>query len=271
MAKIEISNSPIGEIRAATTAAGGTALTTTAACVQLPKQTDRVLGTFRNFAGATVGKLSLNPWLYVLKSDDGMITVPEDHSWDMQDASTSTTLVLNDFDTLANGDMLLIGSHIPFRGVAVDVANTNGGAASVLTVTYWNGAGWVTTSATDGTTSGGVTFAVDGLVTWTVPTPWKPARLSAIYKDVDATYPAKEELLYWTRWVTDVVFDSTVTVASMLSLNRSTAYSEWLSGQTFEIDVKTGPSGLGCIEALTDAGTANIILNAATEESGRFV
>ena len=276
----DIQSGPLGEFRAASTAGGGTALTTTATCIALSLNAHHAFLTPRNFAGAVVAKVAFNPWLTILKTSDNLATPPVDYSEAAQDGDASVDVVLSDFDTLANGDFLLIGSHMPFRGVLIDIDGANAGAASVLTVTYWNGTAWVTTSATDGTTSGGVTMAVDGAVTWTVPAPWKAESLQGIFakvgpadcapfKNPNLTIPYAEKM-YWTRWVTDVVFDASTTANSMLALNRSTAYGELLAGQVHERRLHRGLGGFGCVEALTDAGTANLIVNVDSGNGGRF-
>ena len=58
----------------------------------------------------------------------------------------------------------------------------------------------------------------------------------------------------------------------MRSLNRSTAYAELLEGQTYEQAVQSeGPGGICTVEILTDAGTANTIINAATSHGEKFI
>lgn len=273
---------PLGETRAASTASGGTVLGTTAVLIPLPKGTKHLFITPRNFATAVVAKLAFNPWLVVLKTTDNLATVPTDYSESAQDGSTSTTILLNDFSTLAAGDFLLIGSHLPFRGVAIDVEAANGGAASALTVAYWDAVTWTSISATDGTVASSKTMAVDGNVTWTVPTGWKAESLRNIFANVGpsvsdsvlnsprmAAYSV--EKMYWTRWVVSVVLDDAVTLNSMLALNRSTAYGEFITSLVHERRVHRGLGGIGCIEALTDAGTANLIVTVDSGNGGRFV
>lgn len=260
-----------GEMRSASTAGGGTALTTTAGFILLPKSVTQVMITPRNFSTAVVAKWCFNPWLVVLKSTDLMVTMPTDYSSAAQDADTSTDVVLSSLDTLANSGLLLIGSHLPFRGCSVDVDAPNAGAASTLSVHYWKSdSTWASITPTDGTASGGKTFAVDGNVTWTVPSDWVTVKLKEVYASVPVNSLTNAEL-YWTRWTVSAVLDSDTTLNSLVAMNRSTAYSEWLSGQCFEEHINKGINGVGCIEALTDAGTANLIVNVAvSREGGRF-
>lgn len=263
----------LGEHRAASTAGGGTALTTTATFIQLPLKTSHVFITPRNFTATTlVAKVALNPWLVVLKTTDGMLTEPTDYSKAAQDASTSTTVDVSSLSTVANGDFLLIGSHIPFRGVYIDVNTTNSAGTAALTVRYWNGGSWVDASDTDGTFSTMV-FAQDGLVYWAVPSSWRICKLSEIYDLAWASNDRYENIpLYWTRWEVDVaITDTSVTFYSMVAANRSTSYVELLSGQCLEEKVKHGEiGGIGCVEALTAASTGNLVVNVTTEHGGRF-
>ncbi len=265
----EVLAGALGERRAISTAAGGTALTTTATYIQIPKGAYHLFMTPRNFATAVVAKIVLNPWLVVLKTTDNMVTAPTDYSEYAQDADTSTLVDVSSLSTLVNGDYLLIGSHLPFRGVYVTVVGTNG-AGTATTSVYYNASGtWTDTSATDGTNST-MTFAQSGLVYWTVPTAWTAARLKDLYPTTpDSDYTNLN--YYWTRWsVSAALADTSVTFSSMVAANRSTAYAEYVSGQTTEERINRGLGGVGCIEALTDAGTANLIADVSTVRDGRF-
>lgn len=266
----------LGEIRAASPG-NGTALTTTATFIQLPLKTSHIFITPRNFSTAVVARVFLNPWLVVLKTTDNMVTAL-DYSRAAQDADATTDIDVSSLSTLANGDFLLIGSHLPFRGVYVDVDGTNAAGTAALDVFYWEGR-WTDASDTDGTFSTRV-FAQDGLVYWTVSTTWQMAKLNDLYPNLPRLIPnsingettAYPMPLYWTRWSVDAaITDSSVTFNSMVSANRDTAYAELTLGQLFEERIKHGDiGGHGCVEALTDAGTANLIVNVATDHDGRF-
>lgn len=268
----EVIAAGLGEERVASTAGGGTALSTTATFIRLPRITKYISLIPRNFSTAVVAKFHLNPWLTILKTADALVTAPTDYSVAGQDLSAASAgVVLSSLDTLANGDFLLIGAHLPFRGVLVDVNATNG-TPSVLAVHYWNGA-WTSATPTDGTDSpAGTTLGQDGNVTWAVPTDWKLAKLSAIYTSAP-NFPYRDFAMYWTRWSVSVALDSSVTLDRMLALNRdSSRYAELISGESMEETVLHGvPGGMGCIEALTDAGTANLVVNACSQRDGGFV
>lgn len=264
----EVLSGPLGELRAASTADGGTALTTAAAFVQIPDGAQQLFLIPRNFATAVVAKIAKNPYLVVLKTPDNFATVT-DYSAAAQDASTSTVVTLSSLDTAANLDYLYVGAHLPFRGVNAVVVAANGNA-SVLTVKYRKSDGtWADASATDGTASGGATMAVSGNVTWTVPTDWALADLVSINSPAPAAaVPFRSLPLYWTRWEVSAALDSSTTLSSLLAMSRSTAYSEWPAGTVVEDQIVKGPGGVGCIEALVNAGTGNLIVNVAVARPG---
>lgn len=259
------------ETRASSTASGGSALTTTASVIQFWPWTQKVIMSPRNFATAVVVKVLFNPWLYVLKTIDSLASVPTDYSEYAQDNSTSNDVDLSSLDTVANGDWVLLGSHEQFRGIQVDVDGANGTGSVTVTMSYWNGSTWVDTGDTDGTSSA-THLDQDGAITWTVPTLWRPATLKEIaditgLSITNEKFPGKRERLYWIRWEVDLAVDSAVTLNSVCALNRSTNYAELLPGQSATEVISHGPGGYGCVEALTNAGTANLVVNC---ESGSF-
>ena len=282
MSNVRVVDAPLQEIRAASTASGGTALNTIAALISLPIGADWISVTPRNFVGAAVARVAINPWLTIVRTADLLLSEGTDFSSEAQDGDTTVFSAF--LDTLANGDAYYIGSWLPFRGVAVDVTTVNSVGAVTLLCEYWNGGTWVTLSATDGTISGGTTLAVDGNVTWTVPAAWAKSSLrsniavtaSAATFDGWAVKTPYVADLYWTRWTVDVAITAGATFAQLRPLNRSTAYAELTLGQPFTESFPS-PVGAGnsfsCVEALTDAGTANLIVNAATRfsaERGAF-
>jgi len=263
----------LGEVKVAS-AANGTALTTTAAFISLFPGTNLLRITPRNAVTAVVVRYALNPWLTVLRTADALVTVASllDASRNLQDNDTATVLNLDSFDTVTNNRFIYIGSHIQFRGVRVIIGNTNSNA-SVLTVKYWNGSAWVTISATDNTAAAGATFAATANVTWNVPSAWAVTSLNAA-GDTLLRAPAElmDPQLYWTRWEVNGIFDASVTVTGMQAMNRVTTYDELDIALGDAMRVFVGPKGTGCIEALTDAGTASLIVRCATVGIGsRFI
>lgn len=256
-------------------AANGVALTTTFVTRGLPVNTEWLSLEARNFSTAVVVRYALNPYLTVLRTQDRLATAPTDASDNAQDDNASTEVVLSSQNTWANGGALYVGSHIPFAGLDVDVDATNSNA-SVLTVNYWNGTAWVTISPTDNTASGGATFAQDGTITWTVPTAWSANTLRGIAasagddSDLASTvlFPGAERPLFWARLEVSAALDSSVTFDSIHAINRSTLYAEITSGKPCpEFWIRRGPGGIGSVQALTNAGTANLLVNVGSGRS----
>lgn len=259
---------PLGELRSAHPSAGGLSLTTTLQTLGLPKGTSALILEGRNYSTAVVVRVLRNPYLLVYKTADSLATIT-DYSEAAQDNDATTDVVLSSLDTNANGDALWIGSHLPIRGLSVDVDATNG-TASVLSGTYWNGSSLSNISLTDNTASGGATFAQDGTITWSVPTDWVAAPLVTIGSAANSIGGSGLPF-YWVKLVVSAALDSSTTLNSIHALNRSTAYFELTSGRIWEEVVRRGPGGVGSIEALTDAGTANLLVGvAATSGGGRF-
>ena len=251
------------EQRALSTAGGGTALTTTAVLIVVPDGVHELDLMPRNFVTGVVAQLALNPYLIVLKTTDNLATIT-DYSRAAQDGAAGTVVMLSSLDTLANGDFLLVGSHLPFRGADVDMTANVNANASVLTVKYRKTDDtWTDITATDGTADTGKTFGQDGQVTWTVPTDWAKKTLREINSPSPALQlPYIDEPLYWTRWEVSAALDASTTAQAMLALNRSTAYAELPAGVTQSVGIVKGPGGMACVEAKMNAGTGNLIVNA---------
>lgn len=256
----------IGEIRAATAAAGAS-LSTTPQVIALPPGTTQVMLEGRNYSTAVVAQVGLAPYLLVLKTADSLATVT-DYSEAAQDVDSATDVVLSSLDTLANGDALWLGANLPFRGVIVDVDAANA-TASTLAAHYWNGSAMTDLSPTDGSASGGATFAQDGAITWTVPSAWVKATLREI-ASADGNVPFSRTPLYWARLSVSAALDSSTTLNSLLALCRSTAYAELTSGRVLEAGVMRGVGGVAGVEARTDAGTASLIVNVGVSGGSRL-
>lgn len=282
--KVDILPAELTELRAASTADGGTALTTTLGLISIPFGADYISITPRNFSGAAVAKYLLNPYLTIIVTTDaltsairdpGLTLEPttiadaanQDISDEMQDGDAED-FAINSFDTAANNNFIYIGAEIPFRGVKVNLNNLND-TASVLTVKYPSigGTSWLDISATDGTDVSGDTLKQDGDVTWTVPAEWPRVGLKP-HGDTTRNDGPYGATLYWTRWEVSAAIDSTVDLVELRALNRVTTYSEYIEGQT--VEVKTSNRRLGCIEALTNAGTANLLVNVGTLPGSEF-
>lgn len=263
----------LNELRAASTASGGTAISANLVTIAVPPGADYLSITPRNFSGAAVARVSLNPYLTIFWTNDDGVNVTEIGA-ELQDGDT-TDVAIDSLGTIANGGAMYVGARLPFRGVEVDIGSDPNGSAGNLTVKYWSGGAWLDISDTD-TTDTGASFAVDGRVTWSVPATWTKASLKAIAtvtaaapdNNLPSSTPNFYPELYWTRWEWSAAMDSSTDVAQMQALNRSTAYAEYVEGQT--VEVMTATSEVGCVEALTNAGSANLIVNVGTLTGSEF-
>lgn len=244
-------------------ASTGVSLSTTAARTAFIPGTDLLSITPRNLSTAVVARFNFCPWAYVFKTADLLATAPTDYTAEAQDGVAATVVTLSGLDTLANGDAVYVGSAVPFRGLAATVASANGTAATIA-VTYWDGNSWENITPTDGTASGGATFAVTGNITWTVPADWAGTSLKAAVTTANKNIGVYNEHLYWVRIAVSAAMDASTTLSSLLALNASTTYAEIVSGQTLEQAIHRGLGGQSAIEALTDAGTGNLLVRAGT-------
>ena len=247
-------------------ASKGVACTTTAAFTPFHQGTEHIDIVPRNLSTAVVVKYAFCPYLIILKADsaDGLGGHLEDNTQVAQDGSTATSVTLS---SLAAGRALYVGSAIPFRGAHVDVDGANSTGSTVITVSYWNGSAWVDTSDTDGTISGGISLAQDGAITWTVPSEWQLATLNQLAAGAGETLDSSGQKwsyvnMYWTKWTWSHAMDSAVTLDHILGINESTAYAELTDSTAYEGRVHNGfgANGVAGIEALTDDGTANLIV-----------
>lgn len=238
----------LGELRGLSTTDGGTALSTTKARILIPEGTAHLFITPRNFSTAVVAQISLLPYLSVFKTEDDGATF-DDYSSEAQDNDAATDVTLSSLDAAADGGYLYVGAHRKFAGLTVDVDAANG-TASVMTVKYWDGVQWTDISDTDNTASGGATFAVDGDITWAIPTVWQKSSVN-------------RRKLYWVRIEVSVALDSSTTLNSLWPMPAFTT-AELVSGQTLELSVLPGAYGFRAVQAETDAGTANLVIIGAS-------
>ena len=256
-----------GEMRLAG-AANGVSLSTSAAYTSFPPNTQWVSITPRNFSTAVVARYAWMPYLTILKNTDNLATEPIDCSYAMQDGDVASNVLLNlnSFSTLANGDAIYVGCHIPFRALHVDVQAVNG-TSNDIAVAY-STSGLATLTVTDNTDTG-ASLAADGTITWTVPTDWEARAFNDVFS---ARFRSQlyTDRLYWLRLSWSAAMDSATTVNQIRGLGRSATYAELVSGQTLENSVKWGYGGFAGIEALTDAGTANLVIQVATLGKARF-
>lgn len=266
---------PFGEIKCATLATGApltvSATTNVNAYTAFYPGTQFVELVGRAYSTAVVIQYAFNPWLTVLKTTDSFAAAANttDYSANAQDNDASTDVTLS---SLATTGQLWVGADLPFRGVFADVdgsANANNTAAATCSVFYYNGSTMAAVSGlADSTSSGSAVFAQDGAISWTVPTDWTRGKLvdiASAHPDV----PMARSSLYWVKLTFSGALDSSALLDALLAMNRSTKYASLVSGvqELFEID----RDKWGCIEAITDAGTASLVVNCMTARSGRFL
>jgi len=252
------------ELRSASTANGGTALTTTLGLISIPLGADYISITPRNFsADCKAAGVLLNPYLSIFHTQNaGQDTT--DLSDEMQDGD-ATSVEFVTFAITGTGYMY-VGARVPFLGVQVGLGTNKNATASVLTVNYWKPGGWTDISDNDGTITGTESMSQSGDVVWTIPTTWQKTSLSAIGDTLPASCNKYEER-YWTRWEWSAALD-TVAVNTMRTINRSTTYAEYIEGQAVEL--KLSDREISCVQAITGAGTANLIVNVGSLIGSEF-
>ena len=259
------------ELRAVSTANGGTALTTALGLISLGKAgwgADYVSITPRNFSeNCKAARYLLNPYLHIVYTTDLLVSPGTNLSDGMQDGDTDD----NNFtlwDTLANGCALYVGAAIPFLGCRVDMGTTVSDTATTeVTIKYWNGGSWVDTANSNGTESGNVAFAQDGDETWTVQAAWQKDSLLHTGETTRHEGPLATPL-YWTRWEVNIAMKADMDIIAIQAINRATTYAELMVGQT--VEVKMSDRELASVQGITSAGTANLVVNVGTLIGSEF-
>ncbi len=258
------------ELRAASTASGGSALTTTLSHITLATPgfgANYMSITPRSFSGAGVVRYLLNPYLTIFYTTDAGLDLDNlaDISDEMQNGD-AVDHALDDFPITGTG-FIYVGAPVPFGGAAITMGDKNDDAA-VLTVKFRASGAWISTSASDGTDDTGDSMKQDGSVTWTASANWVSTSLAAISETLPSAAPHLHDNLYWTRWEWSAALDASIDIRTMLAINRSTAYAEYIEGQTVEF--KMSDRELATVQALTDAGTANLVVNVGTLVRSKF-
>ena len=107
---------------------------------------------FRRIELNPVNNIAFNGWMDEIRISKGI-------------ARWTSNFVVPTYAYRAASNYWFVGSTRPLQGVKFYVAdgNTN---VSTMTVSEWNAASWTTLTATDNTSSGGVSLAQTGTVTW---------------------------------------------------------------------------------------------------------
>jgi hypothetical protein len=154
---------------------------------------------------------------------------------------------------------------------------------STMTAEFWNGTAWTAfTGFADGTSAGGATFAQSGDISWTVPTTWVATNLDltmvqglqnpgvpTVLQPVGLAPSQRRQWqenaafpVFWSRLTVSAALTANTAMNSFFALNRSTLYAQMLESSLEAFRVQKSLGGVSAIEALTDAGTANLIVNA---------
>jgi hypothetical protein len=290
---------PLNEGRTASTAGGGTALTTSAVIIGLPNGTKHVSALGRNpLAGANVVKIALNPYIAILRTDNSLQSVVDSSVNGQQNPAVVGAISLNNFDVFANGGALYIGSHMLIRGIRVVMSANVNSNASVLTGNFWNGTNWTALAGfSDGTSAAGATFAQSGDITWTVPgdtlvrlsdSEVLPSQFPVGWgyqpggnNPVIPVSPSEKQVLipgynekarHWFQFTVSAKLSASVQANTFFSMNRNTTqYSEYLFNTVLQYSVSKKIDGIAAVEALTDVGTGNLIVNVYTDNpAGAF-
>ena len=244
----------------------GSALTGTTTYHVLPDNIRYLeIEPFNFNAATTVAELLKEPYAIVLFTQDDFATAPTDFSQEIQD-DDAVANAIDAMDTEANGDFIYVGSHVKYKGIRVLMADAQiNGDSSVMTVKYWNGTALADISDTDGTASGGATFAQDGNITWTVPSDWVKGQLT----DIESLTQAQQEFvpwantaMYWTKIEVSIVLDASVDIEGMFLLSNETGI-QFRGGRETRIEKQYGGySALEMAAEGTGTPTCTVNLNA---------
>lgn len=127
-------------------------------------------------------------------------------------------------------DALYLGATQPFRGLFVRMLDTVNAAASVLTVSYYNGV-WQSLTIADGTVhASGKTCSGGGSVLWTLPVDW-------MRRVVHGSDP-----LYWVK-LTVSATPTSGTAVGQIGVIRSSALRAPATFRTLELIFQEAPTG----------------------------
>ena len=220
--EIRESSTPIREFR--TTAVSSVA---TIQGVQIPKG----VNGFTIYAPTNAYNLQMAPRLVFCGKTADAGTTFTDYTTYATDGSASTDVDLDSLDTAANDNYFYLAAHYRFGGADVDVDDSHPNTtASTLSGYYWNGSAWADASITDGTASTGACFAVDGNITWTVPSAWATCTLNGIPN------------LYVMRFQVDTQLDSD-TLIDGITLLSGLAGAVLVAGTTYVYGLDTEANG----------------------------
>lgn len=159
-------------------------------------------------------------------------TTYTDATANLKDRDTTTVLSMNDWATTS---ILYLGCDEVFRGVYIDVGNTNTENATI-DAEYWNGTAWTDLTETDNTNGGAGSLAQDGDITWTMPTNWAVTTVNS------------SASMFWVRFKWSITLDPSVTIRDLILLNQDTSAGSFASGVVHELGLSNKVAGIEAIE-----------------------
>jgi hypothetical protein len=230
------------------------ATSTTRASVGIPAEYHQAI----IYQASTDFRLHLNPAVLDVVYYDNSAT----SKWVMGGSTSSLRVDLSDrssgtgtgtvMDSGTTTDRLYICLSEPVGGLYVDVKAVNGNS-STLAAHYYNGSSFAAVSSlSDGTASGGATFAQDGVVTFTAPTDWRSGSLFDQVSDRSA--PGTNG--YWLRLSWGSALDSDTEIQNLWSINKDTSRGYYRANQEylFSFDRRA----VGALEAVVAADTGTL-------------
>lgn len=132
--------------------------------------------------------------------------VGNDYTTEVKDSSDLTYGVLSSLSN-TNHCFLFRSRFVP-KSFSLEFSSWNSNA-SVLSMTYWNGA-WTSVAITDGTSTGGATCGQNGTITFTMPTDIRPVYLYGV-------------MGFWCKFTVSAELDSDV------KITKATYSADWQS------------------------------------------
>jgi len=207
------------------------------------------------------------PLVLVCKTTDGEATFT-DYTSAATDKSTDTDVDLSSLDTAANGDYWYVASRYKFGGVWVDVDGANGNNVT-LTGYYNNPEGWTNISLTDGTNSSG-TLAVDGAITWAVPSDWRPAKMSDLFPNaslINLSREVQDNSLYVVRFQVSGAVDGAVTLNMIAPLGDIATYPQGYFQADTDYEFNINRDEVGGIEYYETVGSKTLTITYVKEHA----
>lgn len=170
-----------------------------------------------------------------------------------RDTSTGSGTSMNAMQT---GDFIYLAFPEPVGGVRFTVGNANAVASTPTAAFSAGGSTWTSlTISTDGTSSGGATFAVTGSMVWTTPTTWQNTNLAVALGLLDIDNVPSFNA-HWLRIAVSAAQTNPTSITEVWSLNRDTSRGYFRLGQEYMLSLDRRLEG--AFEAVLAAGTSTL-------------